>query len=170
MKMGKYLCEYKPDHPKATSEGYVYTHIIKAEEKLGRYLKENECVHHIDENKYNNALDNLIVFKTKADHTAYHKGCEIYKEGDVYVAKKYLNNICPVCGGYKDFKANTCIYCRKSIISNNIPSKEFLENYIGKFTFVQIGKMFNVSDNAVRKWCKKYHLPYKKSEIINMNI
>ena len=25
--------------------------------------------------------------------------------------------------------------------------------------------MYNVSDNAVRKWCKRYDLPYKKNEI-----
>ena len=28
-----------------------------------------------------------------------------------------------------------------------------------------IGKQFGVSDNAVRKWCKKYGLPQKVSEI-----
>ena len=27
--------------------------------------------------------------------------------------------------------------------------------------------MFNVSDNAVRKWCKKYDLPYTKKCILS---
>ena len=27
--------------------------------------------------------------------------------------------------------------------------------------------MFSVSDNAIRKWCKNYNLPYKKTEIKN---
>jgi hypothetical protein len=31
--------------------------------------------------------------------------------------------------------------------------------------FTQIGKQFNVSDNAIRKWCDKYDLPRKSSEI-----
>lgn len=31
--------------------------------------------------------------------------------------------------------------------------------------FTTIGKKYNVSDNAVRKWCDKYNLPRKASEI-----
>ena len=31
--------------------------------------------------------------------------------------------------------------------------------------FTQIGTKFGVSDNAVRKWCDKYRLPRKASEI-----
>ena len=32
-------------------------------------------------------------------------------------------------------------------------------------SFTAIGKKYNVSDNAVRKWCDKYNLPRKASEI-----
>lgn len=32
---------------------------------------------------------------------------------------------------------------------------------ISKHPFTKIGKMFNVSDNAVRRWCKKYNLIVK---------
>jgi hypothetical protein len=31
--------------------------------------------------------------------------------------------------------------------------------------FTQIGLKFGVSDNAVRKWCDKYNLPRKSTEI-----
>lgn len=34
-------------------------------------------------------------------------------------------------------------------------------------SFVSIGKKYCVSDNAIRKWCKTYNLPSKKSEINN---
>ena len=37
--MGKYLCEFEPSNPRATKEGYVYTHVLVAEKKLSRYLK-----------------------------------------------------------------------------------------------------------------------------------
>ena len=40
-----------------------------------------------------------------------------------------------------------------------------LKNLIRNKSFVDIGRMFNVSDNAVRKWCKKYGLPYQKKKI-----
>ena len=32
-------------------------------------------------------------------------------------------------------------------------------------SFVAIGKKYGVSDNAIRKWCDKYNLPRKVSEI-----
>ena len=66
------------------SDGYVYIHQLQAEKMLGRKLNKKECVHHIDENKYNNSFDNLMVFKTIADHTAFHSGCNIYLDGDLF--------------------------------------------------------------------------------------
>lgn len=32
-------------------------------------------------------------------------------------------------------------------------------------SFLKIGEEYGVSDNAVRKWCKSYNLPYQKSVI-----
>ena len=71
---GKYLAILNPTHPKARKDGYVYIHQLQAEKKLGRHLRDDECVHHIDENKLNNDIDNLMIFKTRADHTAFHMG------------------------------------------------------------------------------------------------
>lgn len=45
------------------------------------------------------------------------------------------------------------------------PTREELKNMIRKIPFTQIGKTFNVSDNAIRRWCEKYHLPKTKTEI-----
>lgn len=50
--------------------------------------------------------------------------------------------------------------------SKNIPQKEQLIQDLLKYPMIQIGKKYNVSDNAVRKWCKKYDLPYKQKDII----
>ena len=165
-KMGKYLCTYCPGHARATKEGYVYTHVLMAEKKLGRKLKSEEVVHHIDECKYNNEFDNLIVFKTNADHAAFHKGCEIELHGDVYVAKMYQNLICPICGELKDNKAKMCVSChsisRRKVIR---PDYITLFHLICIYPFIQIGKWYGVSDNSIRKWCKSYGLPYKQNDI-----
>lgn len=32
-------------------------------------------------------------------------------------------------------------------------------------SFLSIGSKYNISDNAVRKWCKQYNLPSTKKEI-----
>ena len=45
------------------------------------------------------------------------------------------------------------------------PSREELKRLIRTLPFTQIGKMYGVSDNAVRKWCDFEKLPRKKKEI-----
>lgn len=168
--MGDYLCEFVPGHPRATKEGYVRTHIIIAERKLGRYLQSEECVHHVDEDKYNNQPDNLMVFKTIADHSAFHKGVKaVCEDGVWYCPDKRIDDkeLCPVCGiTYKDKKANMCVNCwnnfnNKFVKNTDIerPSRETLKIKIRTQSFTQIGKEYGVSDNTIRKWCKFYGLP-----------
>lgn len=160
-----------PGHHRADSTGCVYEHIIVAEEKLGRLLNDGECVHHINKVRNDNIKENLIVFKTIADHTAFHQGCEIELIGDVYIAKTHKNNICPNCGEHKDYKAKYCLNCR-NIARRKVerPNKEMLLDLIKAKTFAQIGKMYGVSENAVRKWCKLYNLPYKRKDVkISLN-
>lgn len=45
-------------------------------------------------------------------------------------------------------------------------SKEDLRKELLSFkgNFTQLGKKYSVSDNTVRKWCKKYDLPYHSSD------
>lgn len=172
---GKYLAVYKPSHYMARKDGFVYIHQLQAEKKLGRNLNKNECVHHIDKNKFNNDINNLMVFKTKSDHTAFYMGSNIELDGDVYIAinKKTMKinstrlKICPICKANTcSTSSNMCINCysqkRKSKIK---PNSDILYNLIINYPFTAIGKKFNVSDNTIRKWCKSYGLPYKQDEI-----
>jgi hypothetical protein len=46
-------------------------HRFIAEEMIGRKLKQNEVVHHIDGNKRNNAENNLVVM-TRSEHAHIH--------------------------------------------------------------------------------------------------
>jgi len=45
------------------------------------------------------------------------------------------------------------------------PNREELKKLIRTKTFIELGKIYGVSDNAVRKWCIKEGLPSKKSDI-----
>ena len=58
---------------------------------------------------------------------------------------------------------NECAYNQRKVKER--PSKEELDKLIHEKSFVQIGKMYNVTDNAIRKWCKQYQLEYKKRKI-----
>jgi hypothetical protein len=62
-----------------TGEGKTYAkyygmpaHRVVAEQKLGRKLKKNEVVHHIDGNRRNNDPHNLMVFSSNSDHIRHH--------------------------------------------------------------------------------------------------
>ena len=79
---------------------------------------------------------------------------------------------CKDCGKQIDLKSTRCNQCEqnKRIIKviqglREKVSREDLKSLIRNKSFLAIGKMFNVSDNAVRKWCKTYGLPYKSREI-----
>ena len=57
------------NHPRAKPPQYrVYEHIIVMENKLGRYLKPNERVHHRDKNRSNNRIENLELFESNGLH------------------------------------------------------------------------------------------------------
>ena len=45
------------------------------------------------------------------------------------------------------------------------PTREQLKSLIRTTSFLEIGKMYGFSDNAVRKWCDKMNLPRTKKEI-----
>lgn len=73
---------------------------------------------------------------------------------------------CVDCGASITKGSIRCIECaHKQTYKCEHPSREVLKELIRNKTFVEIGKMFGVSDNSIRKWCKKYSLPTKKSEI-----
>lgn len=78
-------------------------------------------------------------------------------------------NHCVDCGKLISKNAIRCIKCNAQQkiqpLEQMVVNREELKSMIRNMSFVQIGKHFNVSDNAIRKWCDKYHLPRKTTEI-----
>jgi hypothetical protein len=67
-----YIFVYAPDHPAATPDNpHVQEHRLVMEKVLGRYLREDEVVHHRDGDRQNNDPDNLEV-KSRAQHVSDH--------------------------------------------------------------------------------------------------
>lgn len=91
------------------------------------------------------------------------------KVSSTVIKKTTTSNKCAVCGEDISESAKYCISCSHLQQHRAVrPSREELKKMIKEKTFVQIGKDFNVSDNAVRKWCRKENLPSNKSVIKNM--
>src|SRR3990167_1803148 len=59
-------------HPYADQTGTVFEHRYRMMIHLKRKLDRNEFVHHIDGNKQNNNLSNLILM-TPHTHTSHHR-------------------------------------------------------------------------------------------------
>ena len=66
-----YIEIYSPNHPNANKRNCVYEHQLIMEKHIGRYIRKGEVVHHIDGNKSNNDINNLMLL-TNSDHIKLH--------------------------------------------------------------------------------------------------
>jgi hypothetical protein len=64
-----YVRIFEPSHPAATKGGWIFEHRWVMEQQIGRYLKPDEHVHHIDHNRANNDPANLEMMS----HSAHAK-------------------------------------------------------------------------------------------------
>lgn len=69
---GGYVGVRAPDHPRAHN-GYVREHILIVERAMGKQLRADAPVHHVDEVKSNNANENLVACNDKAYHQLLHQ-------------------------------------------------------------------------------------------------
>lgn len=79
VKSDRYIRIYSPNHPYHRKDKYVYEHRLIVEEDIGRYLEPQEEIHHIDGDKHNNSLDNLILFPNRSEHIKFHWTLPNYK-------------------------------------------------------------------------------------------
>lgn len=99
-------------------------------------------LHHKDGNHWNNLINNLCFLCPNC-----------HSQTDNYSGKSSRNK-----GNKKNETKNINVY--------NIPiSRKELKQKIRTIPFTTIGKEFGVTDNAIRKWCKKYQLSFQKNKI-----
>lgn len=89
----------------------------------------------------------------------------------VLKSREHKQHRCSVCGKTCTTSNNICIQCvykqRSQDFQNRHPdvNRETLKQLIRTTPFTTIATQYGVSDNAIRKWCRKYNLPTKSNEI-----
>lgn len=158
-----YVVVYRPEHPKSMTsenwEGYVYEHIVIAEEDYGRSIDSDEDVHHLDLDRSNNSPSNLIILSKKSHgklHKWIDKGAFISVNSDTRKCRRC--NVCekPLKLKQKCYCSEYCMLSDKKIKLEGVP----LEDILGKLThksFVAVGKEYGISDNGLRKHLKTKH-------------
>ena len=99
----------------------------------------------------------------------YQKFDEEFIEELLTPPKTSQDRFCLECGAKIswDGKTGLCETCvRKQARKVERPNREELKELLQHYTFTELGKMFGVADNSVRKWCISYDLPSRKKDII----
>lgn len=143
----------------------VFVHKIVAQEFIENPRELSE-VNHIDHDKNNNSAKNLEWCTREENMT---KMAEFYN-----IRAKVVN--C-ACGKRISSQSISCIDCEneKRRLSKgkrkvkNRPEKEELLNLIKTKSFLEVGRIYGVSDNAIRNWCKSYGIPHRKRDLKNYN-
>ena len=80
-----YIAVYFPDHPNSTKDGYIMEHDLVMECLIGRHLKSDEVVHHINRVRDDNRKENLQLMTIK-EHASFHmkERYELKKGGMTY--------------------------------------------------------------------------------------
>lgn len=117
--------------------------------------------------KYNLDLS-MIYYLNRGDyHAQPNKSYPLRPVRDMSKQKHF----CIDCGQL--LKTNSATRCPKCAAlaqrRTERPSREQLKSLIRKTSFLEIGRMYGVTDNTIRKWCKGYSLPFKKTIIKEYN-
>lgn len=152
-----YLAFTCTGHPCANKAGIVYIHRYMASLRIGRWINSTEDAHHIDENKRNNDWRNLRVM-SRSDHMIHHRTKGLRPKRAAYY------NRCNNCGKLFIFTRIQQIYCSIECSSGkrkraNLSRSELIK-LLKENNMTEIGRMFGVTTNAVKKWCVRLNIFY----------
>lgn len=143
----------------------LYVHQLMYRTFVGA-IPSNMEINHIDHNKQNNSLDNLELV-TREDNM---------RKAVLFYGNK-LKPRCKQCGKVisENNKTGYCMKCLKEHGYKNPnykkdykyehPSKDVLWKLIKAKSFLEIGRIYGVTDNAIRKLAKQYGLPFRRRDI-----
>jgi|ERR1035437_84996 hypothetical protein len=154
-----YVVVYLPTHPKSMKSknwnGYIYEHIVVAEKDLGRIIRDDEEVHHLDFNRHNNSPENLLVL-TSSSHKKLHLW--LRNNNIKPIAKEVIRcSICnyPLSNEQKTYCSDVCYHEGIKSIMESISTKQIEKDFIELKSMVKVAGKYNLSNNGLKKWIKK---------------
>ena len=86
------------------------------------------------------------------------------------IQNREKKNFCCLCGERILENSKYCVECGYKVQRRvERPSRDVLKYEIRNYPFIKLSEKYGVSDNAIRKWCKSYNLPYKSTVIKNIS-
>lgn len=134
-------------------------HDLVAESAFDMVINRHYVVCHNDGDKFNNRASNLFVVTRS----------EFLRTNGSYLPGERVALVCPVCDTVFDARLSQVIrrnarYCSekcRGFADRKVerPSAEYLDQLMHEVcNWTKIGRLYGVSDNAVRKWAKSYGL------------
>lgn len=130
-----------------------------SDDELVQFLKKAPTIH--------SALLNAKLSTSGANYQRARKLIKKYNITHLFQTPQIKEqNYCIDCGAPIEKNAIRCSKCNH-IHSRTVerPNREELKSLIRTTPFTTIAKQYNVSDNAIRKWCKNYDLPHRIKDI-----
>lgn len=162
-------CHYDTDNYR-NKEGYGQQHFRPEE----RFLSDEEIRIRRDARLLAKRRGLLIKDAIELIKNSPNKSIEDFpkqnqnKNGHPY---KLIDRECPICHNIFHSKRVEQIYCSQECLHKKLgfktPEKQKLIETLKKLNcnITQVGKYFEVTDNAVRKWCKNFGLPIHTKEL-----
>ena len=134
----------------------------------------NACNFHLSRksDRARNMLNMYMLSSGRGVHTSEYLDQRLFDSINQRLINNSVENkrnYCKKCGELISRGGSMCRKCAYLHLRKvDRPSRDMLEYDIHNMSFVKVGVKYGVSDNTIRKWCKQYNLPYKKSDMQNI--